>query len=199
MKRCTWCGREHPDDASVCSLDQQPLELVALPSALPESSSPQSGTGWPPQVVVPAVVWLIVNFLLVGLFTVGASFLFGLLTALWAAIDCSKLQSRGSRALGIAFRPLVVFAVVAFFLWGFGFIWYLVLRHHVRTAPLDSVSENATAQPTETWKCQKCGEANPLSFDSCWNCRSRGRAAVIIPESTGTPLTGFPRGGNPWE
>lgn len=88
-------------------------------------------------MVVPAVVWLIVNFLLVGYFGVGASLLFGLLTASWAAIDCSKLQPGGSRVLGIAFKPVVVFAAVAFFLWGFGFIWYLVVRHRVKTAPID--------------------------------------------------------------
>lgn len=199
MKRCTYCGRQHPDEATVCAFDQQPLELVATSSGTPELPNSQSSRAWPPQVVVPAAVWLVVNFLLIGLFTVGASFLLGLLTALWAAIDCSRLQSRGSRVLGIAFRPFVVFAVVAFFLWGIGFIWYLVIRHRVLTAPNESVSENAAAQQTETWKCQKCGEANPKSFDSCWNCRSRSAGAVIIPENTETPFTSFPRGGNPWE
>ncbi len=142
MKRCTYCGREHPDAATLCSLDQQPLEFITSPSAAAESSNSQPGKGWPPQVVVPAVLWLVVNFLLVGLFTVGASFLFGLLTALWAAIDCSKLQSKGSRVLGIAFKPVVDFAAVAFFLWGFGFIWYLVMRHRVKTAPIDLEIEN---------------------------------------------------------
>lgn len=139
MKTCTWCGKEYPDEATVCSLDQHPLTSSnPSPTAATEV---QPSSGWPPQVVVPAVLWLVVNFLLVGLFTVGASFLFGLLTALWAAIDCSKLQSRGSRTLGIAFKPVVVFAVVAFFLWGFGFIWYLIMRHRVKTAPIDLESE----------------------------------------------------------
>src|SRR5438094_77795 len=79
MKRCTYCGREHPDEAALCSLDQNPLEFVTSPSATPESSKSQPGKGWPPQIVVPAVLWLALNFLLVGLFTIGASFLFGLL------------------------------------------------------------------------------------------------------------------------
>ena len=142
MKQCTWCGREHPDEATVCSLDQQPLELVASPSAPPGSSSLQSSTGLSQQVIVPAVVWLIINFLLAALFSLGASFMFGLLTALWAAIDCSKLRSRGSRVLGIAFKPVVVFAVVVFFLWGFGFIWYLVMRRRVKAAPIDLETES---------------------------------------------------------
>lgn len=156
MKRCAYCGREYPDEATRCALDQQPLELlVSAPKAPPAPSGLHSSNGWPPQVVIAAVLWLIVNFFLVGLLSVAASFLFGLLTALWAAIDCSKLQARGSR---IAFKPFVVFAVVAFLLWGFGFIWYLIMRHRVLTSPMASVSENATTQQNEIWKCQKCGE-----------------------------------------
>jgi len=101
--------------------------------------------------------------------------------------------------LGIAFKPFVVFAVVAFLLWGFGFIWYLLMRQRVKAAPVELGRENDTAQSTKTWKCQKCGEANPMGFDSCWNCSSRGRPEVIIPQGTETPFPGFPRGGNPWE
>jgi hypothetical protein len=35
MKTCTYCGREHPDDATVCSIDGQPLR-----STLPVYSTP---------------------------------------------------------------------------------------------------------------------------------------------------------------
>src|ERR1700722_7366901 len=31
MKKCDYCGKEYPDDASVCALDQQPLRLVNPP------------------------------------------------------------------------------------------------------------------------------------------------------------------------
>ena len=198
MKRCTYCGREHPDQETECSLDQQPLELVNSPSGTSEPTDSKPAGGCPPQVLVPANVWVVANFLIVGYFTIAASFVFGLLTALWAAIIV-RLRSKGSRVLGIAFKPFVVFAVVACFFWGFGFIWYLVMRQRVKTASIDLESENDTAQPTETWKCQKCGEANPMSFDSCWKCGSKGRPEVIIPEGTETPLSSFPRGGNPWE
>jgi hypothetical protein len=51
---------------------------------------------------------------------------------------------------------------------------------------------------SETWKCPKCGEANPLGFDTCWNCSSKGTAAEIPPESA-EPYPGIPRGGNSWE
>jgi hypothetical protein len=28
MKKCTYCGKEYPDDAAVCPTDQQPLEIL---------------------------------------------------------------------------------------------------------------------------------------------------------------------------
>ena len=41
MKRCTYCGREYLDEATVCSLDHQPLESVGSPSttAAPPASN----------------------------------------------------------------------------------------------------------------------------------------------------------------
>ena len=40
MKICTYCGKEHPDDATVCSLDQQPLES-STPKSLQIGKSEQ--------------------------------------------------------------------------------------------------------------------------------------------------------------
>jgi hypothetical protein len=137
MKRCTWCGKKYPDEAIVCSLDQQPLELIASPSDTPSRSSPQARSGWPPQVVIPAVIWVISYFVLVAMFSVVVGMLFGFLTAVWAAIDCSKLQSKNTRVLSIAFKPVVVFTVVAFLFYGFGFVWYLVMRNRINTAPIE--------------------------------------------------------------
>ena len=31
MKKCTYCGKEYPDDATACSVDEQPLTLVGPP------------------------------------------------------------------------------------------------------------------------------------------------------------------------
>jgi hypothetical protein len=31
MKRCDYCGKEYPDDASVCALDGKPLEQIGAP------------------------------------------------------------------------------------------------------------------------------------------------------------------------
>jgi hypothetical protein len=92
---------------------------------------------WERQVLIPAALWLAVFFFLGMMFTFAASSVFGLASAIWAAMDCMKLQSRGSRVLGLAFKPVVVFGVCVFFFWGFGFIWYLVMRHRIKTAPVE--------------------------------------------------------------
>jgi hypothetical protein len=105
----------------------------------------QSDKTWLLQVVVPAALWVIVYFLLAGLFTIIASVLFGLTTASWAAKDCSKMQIQGTRVLGIVFKPIVVFTVCAFLLWGFGIIWYLTMRQRIMSAPVVFESENVAA------------------------------------------------------
>jgi len=52
---------------------------------------------------------------------------------------------------------------------------------------------------TQTWKCSKCGESNPMSFDSCWNCRSNESVELGDLDDEAKPFPGFPRGGNSWE
>lgn len=133
MKQCTWCGKDYPDEASVCEIDGQPL--VTRVERQAPTTEPSNSKPWPWQVVIPAILWLLANFLLVGFFGPGASVLFGWATAIGAAIDSAQFKHHGRRVLGIGFSPVVVFAVCAFFLWGFGFIWYLIMRHRMKSAP----------------------------------------------------------------
>ena len=35
MKKCTYCGKQYPDEAVVCAVDGQPLQPVASPGAAP--------------------------------------------------------------------------------------------------------------------------------------------------------------------
>src|ERR1035437_1795506 len=149
MNECASCGKDYPDHAKGCPLIQESSVCSALPpttgrGVLPDKAWRERDKAWRRQVLVPAVLWLVAFCFLAVAFTVAASFMLGLVTAVWAAIDSSRLQPRGSRLLGIAFKPVVVFAACAFFLWGFGFIWYLVMRHRVKTAPVDLKREGAT-------------------------------------------------------
>jgi len=35
MKKCSYCGKEYPDEASVCAIDGQPLQPVTAPPIAP--------------------------------------------------------------------------------------------------------------------------------------------------------------------
>ena len=56
MKRFTYCGREYPDEANSCAIDEQPLKLIASPSATPKPLDSQINKDCPPQIVVPGVL-----------------------------------------------------------------------------------------------------------------------------------------------
>jgi hypothetical protein len=138
MKKCTYCGKDYPDEAETCLLDQAPLvSCYRGPSQAPAAA----GDLLPRQVLAPTAVWVLSAFLLFYFLGPAGVLVLNLATAGWAAMDCAKLRTKGSRQLGIAFKPVVVFAVCAFFLFGFGFIWYLIMRYRVRSAGLLAPNE----------------------------------------------------------
>lgn len=51
---------------------------------------------------------------------------------------------------------------------------------------------------TEVWKCSKCGEQNPISFDSCWQCGPQASESVAGKDQESFPK-GLLRGTNPWD
>lgn len=52
-------------------------------------------------------------------------------TALWAAIDSSKIQLKRYKS-GISYGPVALFFAVVL-LWIIGFPWYLAMRHKIKT------------------------------------------------------------------
>ena len=70
-------------------------------------------------------------------------------TALWAAIDSSKLQLKRYKS-GISYGPVVLFIACAL-LWIIGFPWYLSMRHKIKTgtAVLKDSTANEGASPNE--------------------------------------------------
>lgn len=50
MKTCSYCGKQYPDEATVCVLDQQPLDVPQRPDTTPAQQAPAS----PPKVICPA-------------------------------------------------------------------------------------------------------------------------------------------------
>ncbi len=99
--------------------------------------------------MIPAAFWLVGYVLILGFCTLAGGFLFVLATAIWAAVDCSRLQPHGVRLLGVSFKPVVVFAYCMFPLCGLGFIWYLVLRNRVKSAPRETTSQATPESESE--------------------------------------------------
>jgi|ERR1700722_3668360 hypothetical protein len=67
----------------------------------------------------------------------------------------------------------------------------------IRRLPARFVKELVSL--TANWTCRKCGELNPVTFDSCWNCQSKENSASAQLSDEAKPFPGFPRGGHPWE
>jgi len=76
MKQCTLCGNEYPDDASVCAIDQQPLQVVVsssdIPSPLPAEIRKKSDfisletfLVWAIAIIAVAVVLFIIVFVII--------------------------------------------------------------------------------------------------------------------------------------
>jgi hypothetical protein len=64
--------------------------------------------------LISVCAWVFVNVLVRYWFGIGVVWVLGFVVAIWAALDCSKISYRGSRVLGIVFKPIVVFTVCAF-------------------------------------------------------------------------------------
>jgi len=75
MKSCTYCGREHPDEAVVCSIDGQPLKSAITPLAALEMTVPEekhSVLGATSFVISTAVGCLMLGLIIVaGLLSAG--------------------------------------------------------------------------------------------------------------------------------
>jgi hypothetical protein len=101
-------------------VDDQPLVTVTESQ---ESSGNSGEQSLPLSVIAPAVGWVLLA--LVRLRFVGqvGVLMLALPTAVWCALDCAKLRAQRPPNIGIAFKPVVVFAATAFFFGGFGFIW----------------------------------------------------------------------------
>lgn len=52
---------------------------------------------------------------------------------------------------------------------------------------------------TQEWKCPSCGEANPVTFNACWNCQSKQKKAPLEISDDAQPLPGFKTHTNPWD
>jgi len=125
----------------MCPFDQHRLETSGSSDGLSEPLECRASRWFPPEVLLQIAAWLVTNLVFGIVFSVAGILLVQVACSCWAAYDCAKIQTRGTRVLGIVFKPVVAFGVCAFLLWGLGFAWYLVMRHRVRSEPVELPGE----------------------------------------------------------
>ena len=74
-------------------------------------------------LVITLVLTMLTDFNVVGIMVLG--------TAIWAAVDSSKLQLKRYKS-GIAYGPVVIFFGCVM-IWIIAFPWYLAMRHKIQT------------------------------------------------------------------
>jgi NhaP-type Na+/H+ or K+/H+ antiporter len=101
---------------------------------------------WPTVIPILLAIWIpitcVVLATLIHFSSVMQIMILG--TALWAAIDSSKIQLKRYKS-GISYGPVVVFLCFVF-LWIVAFPWYLIVRNKIKagTAILkDEITKNA--------------------------------------------------------
>jgi hypothetical protein len=125
MKKCTYCGQEYPDDATVCAIDQQPLAPVGQPAAA--SADKSSKVPVAPAVKPPLMVRLRTLHLYLGCIFAPMLLLFAL-TGIWqtigirgakwmevlSAIHMSHGSKGGANLTTPLLRSFIVLMAVAF-------------------------------------------------------------------------------------
>jgi hypothetical protein len=149
MKKCTYCGKEYPDDATACSIDEQPLTFVGPPQTkTPPAISPtgkeqESFSAQPCDALVAQDLTTrnLVNYKIIGADQMEYGPVSAEQVRQWIGerrVDSeTKLQAEGSGE------------------------W----------KQLAEVPEFAEAFPrTGQSTCPNCGEPFEDGFDSCWKC-----------------------------
>ena len=108
MKRCTYCGKEHPDDATSCSVDQEALTSCTPPVA----AAPEPGPG-DERVRKGAAYGSSLTHGLVCLVLSAGFLVLGFVYPLWLDDYYGDPDFRGGPALLLAFTAGLVYGVRA--------------------------------------------------------------------------------------
>jgi len=211
MKKCTYCGQEYADEATVCVADQQPLRFVeSNPLATNKLMGPESGM-FPTKEISLKVrekdngLWLIwkcprclveTNFNAVvshgNVQFVGLE-LSSPVIMLDLRCERCKYELRVSPSERESLEKLRDITRL--------FVEKNITRTEYESRVLQMPAQFAKdlAALTQNWKCPRCGEENPVSFDTCWNCSTRENNAANEISDDAKPFPTIPQGGNSWE
>ncbi len=173
MKKCTYCGRTYPDEATQCAIDAYPLATEGMPAPLamgPVEDAPinlvsgGSGPDSPAQAaakkaIIRGALWC-VGGLIVTVVTYGAASGpgGGTYVVAWGAILFGGIQfCRGLMALNGSEHsgPAGVSGPMA------------------QITEAVPVPVNPTVvKDKKLWICATCGEPSEPQYSTCWKCQS---------------------------
>lgn len=116
MKQCTYCGREYPDDATLCSIDQQPLKEVIPPLLTRPAPAPLPSSDTQRIIDDEHLKMLSVfHYVVAGLAVLGIAFLFfhfALMSTIFLAVANSDSGKSSSRPPPGLFAVMLVFYLI---------------------------------------------------------------------------------------
>lgn len=201
MKKCTHCGKEYSDDATVCPMDQFPIAQIEENTFPPEVSRPAASGSRSirPQDLVPhllqlkvrtgehgiCLIWKCPHCMQVAHFILTltnsnvalAGFRFGAVARM-IALRCSACRYD----LGVDESEKQWLAKLSEATARLQKEEMTPEEYHTFVTSLPAQFIKDLVSLSQTWKCPVCGEQNPDNFESCWNCsssQSQGQGADI--------------------
>jgi hypothetical protein len=123
VKKCTYCGKEYPDDASVCAVDQQPLQQIQPPLVnrpAPFTSPPPASSAEAQRIIdnehlkmLSIFHYILAGFALLGLLFICVHFMF--MSTIFLHPDIFNAGKNSPKQL-----PEFFFVMMLFFYLGFG-------------------------------------------------------------------------------
>jgi hypothetical protein len=172
MKRCNWCGKEYPDDATACVLDARPLVPVGSQGTYTHEEVEQEPSAPTPDSAAHDAANK--NMLVGGLWCLG-----GILVTAATYGAASNNPNGGSYVVAWG---AIIFGAMQFFR-GLS----AANNGGRKFDPPASSPSSEAPQPERTisqalepermsrrkpWTCATCGEQLEPQFTTCWKCRS---------------------------
>lgn len=161
MKKCTWCGKEYPDEATACVIDAQPLVPVGLQSNSSRRISEQDPPAQAPENATCSAARK--NMVTGSIWCVGG-----------IAVTMLTYSSAAAAPGGGGY--VVAWGAIVFGGWRFirGMIAASAIEKHLASteSPTNLPSLGEQTPTPELWSCASCGEKSELHFTTCWKCRS---------------------------
>jgi hypothetical protein len=211
MKQCTDCGKNYPDEATECAIDRRPLESIESKPAWTNKLVGEESEPFPIKKLALDVqekdngLWLVWkcprclkeanfnaivtrgNIKVLGIKIGSPTQLFDLRCQLCKyelrVPQSDREQLEKVRELT---RNLLEAKITR-------------EEYEERVLQMPAKFAKELASLTQHWICSKCGEENPMNFDTCWSCASRTNDTESTISKDAKPFPGMSLGANPWE